>query len=59
MLKFLCILLVLATLPVAGQLSRQWGNLKEGSYRVGYMTMMGKDFSRKYLPSYKPLQMFI
>lgn len=59
MLKFLCILLVLATLPVAGQLSRQWGNLKEGSYRVGYMTMMGKDFSRKYLPSYKPLQMYI
>lgn len=59
MLKFLCILLVLVTWPVAGQLSRQWGNLKEGSYRVGYMTMMGKDFSRKYLPSYKPLQLFI
>lgn len=58
-LKSLCILIVLATLPAAAQLSEQWGNLKEGPYRVGYTTMMGKDSSRNYLPSYKPLQMYI
>ena len=41
------------------QNSPQWGNLKPGTYSIGYTTIRAIDYSRSYFKAGRPLQIYV
>ena len=53
------ILLSLSTSTAFSQNPLQWGNLKPGSYAVGYKAIQTLDYSRNYIGGHKPVQIYM
>ena len=59
MKRLLQIILLLSTSTAFAQNALQWGNLKPGSYPVGYKAIQTRDYSRNYISGSKPMQIYM